>query len=187
MSDDFGRLLTGLARNAIAVELGIAPPCVIDRDDPRLDGPGASFVTLTIGGELRGCIGSLEARRPVGVDVEENALAAAFDDPRFDPLGAAEFDLVRVEISLLEPARRMDFDGEADALRRLVPGRDGLILSFGQRRATFLPQVWETLPDPGDFMRHLKLKAGLPADFWDDRIALSRYTVRKWKEEAWPE
>ncbi len=185
MDDEFGRLLTGLARDAIASELGIDPPCPVHRADRRLAEHGASFVTLTMGGKLRGCIGSLAARRPLGVDVEENASAAAFEDPRFDPLDKEEFALVRIEVSVLDPARPMEFEDEADALRRLVPGQDGLILAFGQRRATFLPQVWEQLPDPADFLRHLKLKAGLPADFWNRGISLSRYSVRKWSESSW--
>ncbi len=185
MEDDFGRLLAGLARNAIAAGLDMEAPCALDRGDARLSEPGASFVTLTMDGELRGCIGTLVARRPLGLDVEENAAAAAFEDPRFDPLGRGEFARVRIEISLLDPPRPMEFEGEADALRRLVPGKDGIVLSFGARRATFLPQVWEQLPDPADFMRHLKLKAGLPAEFWSRGIALSRYSVRKWSEGSW--
>ncbi|MDP2791776.1 MAG: AmmeMemoRadiSam system protein A [Rectinemataceae bacterium] len=187
MHEDFGRLLISLARNAIAEVLEIGPPCSADRTDSRLAPKGASFVTLTESGELRGCIGSLEARRPLGDDIRENAVAAAFDDPRFEPLAMSEFDRIRVEVSLLEPAIPMEFTDETDAMRRLVPGVDGLILSFGGRRATFLPQVWETLPAPKDFLGHLKLKAGLPAAFWDNRITLARYTVRKWKETTWPE
>ena len=181
---EFGDLLTGLARNAIARGLGIEPPRTADPDDFRLAAKGASFVTLTKKGALRGCIGSLEARRPLYLDITENAVAAAFDDPRFAPVDSEEFDLIRIEVSLLEPPTVLPFVDEAGAMRSLVPGRDGLILSYGARRATFLPQVWEVLPDPAEFLRHLKMKAGLPADFWSGLISLSRYTVRKFAENT---
>ena len=149
---------------------------------PELTQNGATFVTLTQNGNLRGCIGSLEAYRPLALDVAENAIAAAFRDPRFPPLGPEELDFTRVEVSLLDVPKPMEFSDEADALARLRPGIDGLILAYGHRRATFLPQVWESLPDRQQFMAHLKMKAGLPADFWDDGITLSRYGVQKWKE-----
>ena len=109
-------------------------------------------------------------------------MAAAFRDPRFPLLTSDELDRTRVEVSLLEPAQPFVFADEDDALARLRPGRDGLILTHGLRRATFLPQVWETLPNARQFLAQLKLKAGLPADFWDKKITLSRYGVQKWKE-----
>ena len=177
---ELGNILLTLARNAIASRLG--QPTQPVGDSPELHAPGATFVTLTQHGQLRGCIGSLEAWRPLGQDVRENALAAAFRDPRFPPLDHEELAFTRVEVSLLDVPKPMEFAGEADALARLRPGIDGLILSYGHRRATFLPQVWESLPDRQQFMAHLKMKAGLPADFWDDGITLSRYGVQKWKE-----
>lgn len=177
---ELGKTLLILARNAIADKLGIAHTA--DPQDARLDNPGASFVTLTEDGRLRGCIGSLEAWRKLGDDVRANACAAAFRDPRFLPLGREEFDKIRVEVSLLTPARPMTFVSENDALRQLRPDIDGLILEYGNHRATFLPQVWESLPDPSQFMAELKYKAGLPADFWHDELRLSRYEVQKWKE-----
>jgi len=175
-----GDALLGVARNAIGGQFRQAPLPVPSL--PELAKPGASFVTLTQDGKLRGCIGSLEAYRPLATDVAENAVASAFRDPRFAPLNVEEWPRTRVEVSLLTPAEAIDFCDEADALACLRPGIDGLILTHGQRRATFLPQVWETLPDPRHFMAQLKLKAGLPVDFWDRQISLARYGVEKWKE-----
>ncbi len=178
---DFGRTLLALARNAIAAEFGGAastpPPA-----DENLQHPGAVFVTLTQDGHLRGCIGSLEAWRPLAVDVRANALAAAFRDPRFAPLGADELARTRVEVSLLSPAEPLHFRDEADALAQLVPEIDGVIFEDAGRRATFLPQVWEQLPSRRVFMSHLKQKAGLPADWWSPTVRLWRYRVDKWKE-----
>jgi AmmeMemoRadiSam system protein A len=142
---------------------------------------GASFVTLMAGGHLRGCIGSLEAYRPLHDDVPANALAAAFHDPRFAPLGSDELDAIRIEVSVLSTPVPMAFASEADALRKLRPGIDGVILEARDRRATFLPQVWADLPDPAIFIRHLKRKAGLWAEYWQD-IRLWRYTVTAFRE-----
>lgn len=179
-TEEQGHLLTSLARAAIAREFA-APSHPTPHPD-WLDRPGAVFVTLTEAGRLRGCIGSLEARRPLGEDVAENARAAAFRDPRFPPLSPEELDAVRVEISVLTPATPMSFDDEADALAQLRPGTDGVILEYGWHRSTFLPQVWEQLPEPRTFMSHLKQKAGLSGDFWDQELRLSRYGVEKFKE-----
>ena len=179
-TDALGNALLVSARNAIAAHFGLPPDPVTP--PPELAEPGASFVTLTQNGRLRGCIGSLEAQRPLATDVAENAFAAAFRDPRFPPLSQEELARTRVEVSLLTPAKPFPVSGEEDALARLQPGIDGLILSFGRQRATFLPQVWESLPDPRQFMRELKLKAGLAADFWDPAVTLARYGARKWQE-----
>lgn len=175
-----GRLLTGLARAAIAKRFGNPEPILPHPD--WLDRPGAVFVTLTQNGELRGCIGSLEAHRSLGEDLEENARAAAFRDPRFAPLAAEELARTRVEVSILSAPEPLRFTSEADALAQLRPGVDGVILEYGGHRATFLPQVWEQLPDKRVFMAHLKQKAGLLADFWADGVRLYRYTVEKFKE-----
>jgi AmmeMemoRadiSam system protein A len=179
-----GKLLVALARDAIAQVLGERPPAPKLQRPGWLEAPGAVFVTLTRHGLLRGCIGSLEAHRPLWQDVEANARAAAFDDPRFAPMTSAEWPATRVEVSILSPARPMDFSDEADALAQLRPGIDGVILEHGWHRATFLPQVWEQLPDPREFMAHLKSKAGLAPNFWADGIRLSRYSVEKFKEAA---
>lgn len=197
-----GRRLLRIARTAIAERLGrpAPPPADLDPSRPsaeaameatveaavesRLQAAGASFVTLTVADDLRGCIGTLEAWRPLADDVAANAQAAAFSDYRFSPVTARELPSLRVEVSVLGTAEPLAAASEAEAIARLVPGRDGLILATDGRRATFLPQVWETLPDPRDFLAHLKRKAGLPADRWPASLALWRYTVRKWKETS---
>lgn len=180
-SPEQGRLLIALARNAIADEFG--ETCMDLPHPDWLDEPGAVFVTLTQNGELRGCIGSLEAHRALIDDLHANARAAAFQDPRFPALSRQEFAATRVEVSILSPAEPMRFSAEADALAQLRPGIDGVILEYGRHRATFLPQVWEQLPEPRQFMANLKRKAGLETDFWADNIELSRYQVEKFKEE----
>jgi hypothetical protein len=177
--DELGRVLIGIARQAIAAELGLANG---ERDSPALRRLGATFVTLFHCGELRGCIGSLRATRDVALDVRENALAAAFRDPRFPPLSCREFEATHVEVSLLSPPLNLRFDTE-DALRqRIRPGIDGVSIELDDRRATFLPQVWEALPDPRDFIAALKHKAGLPIDFWSPALNVGLYQVTKWKE-----
>jgi len=178
--DPLGLALLTIARNAVDKHFDMEVRTVTPH--PELSRLGATFVTLTQNGQLRGCIGSLEAYRSLATDVAENAVAAAFRDPRFSPLTREELPRTRFEVSLLEASEPMQFVDEADAIARLCPGIDGLILTYGSRRATFLPQVWETLPDPRRFMEQLKLKAGLPVDFWDDEITLARYGVQKWKE-----
>jgi AmmeMemoRadiSam system protein A len=180
MSIELGNALLRLARGAIAGRFGL--PEGENPDNPDLDRLGATFVTLTQAGQLRGCMGTLEAYRPLRRDVQENALAAAFRDPRFYPLGQDELPRTRVEVSLLTVPEPFDFRDEADALAKLRPGIDGLILMHGDHRATFLPQVWDSLPDPRRFMAELKRKAGLPGDFWNEKVALARYGVTKWKE-----
>nr|NLI50333.1 AmmeMemoRadiSam system protein A [Propionibacterium sp.] len=178
---DAGAVLVPLARFAIEDRLGLTR----GRAAPTaswLGEPGATFVTLTKHGELRGCIGSLEAWRGVGEDVASNARAAAFRDPRFPPVRADEVADLRVEVSLLSPATPLTFVDEADAVAQLRPGVDGVILSAAGRRGTFLPQVWEQLPEPGLFLAHLKRKAGLPASYWGPDVRLERYTVTKWTE-----
>jgi AmmeMemoRadiSam system protein A len=180
-----GRLLITMARDAIARALGEPPSAPGSPPSPQpawLAEPGAVFVTLTKHGQLRGCIGSLEAQRPLAEDVRANARAAAFDDPRFPPLDEGELADTRVEVSILSHPEPMRFTGEADALSQLRPGIDGVILEYGWHRATFLPQVWEQLPEPRHFLGQLKLKAGLSPEFWAEGVRLSRYTVEKFKE-----
>ena len=177
---ELGATLLQLARNAIAARFGEA--VVATADLPELHAPGATFVTLTEKGELRGCIGSLEAFRPLLDDVRDNACNAAFRDPRFAPLKARELPLTRVEVSLLTVAQPFPVSDEADALARLRPGIDGVIFSARGRRSTFLPQVWEQLPRPAEFLAHLRLKAGLAATYWGPDVRLETYQVRKWQE-----
>ncbi|MDO9385493.1 MAG: AmmeMemoRadiSam system protein A [Thiobacillus sp.] len=177
-----GSTLLKLARSEIASKLGhdVSSPAQVG----WLAEPGASFVTLTRQGDLRGCIGTLEAHRPLGLDVRENAVAAAFRDPRFMPLTRVEFDEIRVEVSVLSPSEVLVVVNEEHALATLRPNVDGVVFEYRHHRSTFLPQVWEQLPDPAEFMAHLKRKAGLPMDFWAEEVRLSRYTVRKWKESS---
>jgi len=174
-------MLLLLARGAIAEHFGQTPRERLHA--AWLTQPGATFVTLTLHGKLRGCIGSLEARLPLIEDVRHNAVAAAFQDPRFTPLSDTEFSDVSIEISLLSKPDAILFTNEADAISQLVPGRDGVILESGNHRATFLPQVWLQLTKPQAFLAHLKNKAGLPENHWTDEIKLSRYNVTKWSEE----
>lgn len=180
--DEKGEILLKLARAEIGQHLGHALPVPPSAD--WLQQPGASFVTLTKMGDLRGCIGSLEPHRPLGEDVRANALAAAFRDPRFMPLAREEFNDIRVEVSLLSASESLTVGSEDEALSVLRPGVDGLIFEYAQHRSTFLPQVWEQLPEPLEFLAHLKRKAGLPQDFWAADVRLSRYTVSKWKEQG---
>ena len=142
----------------------------------------ASFVTLQLHGKLRGCIGHLEAVQPLVVDVAENAFAAAFRDPRFSPLTAQEWPAVDLHLSLLSTPEAMRFEDEADLLRQIQPGVDGLILQDGPNRGTFLPSVWESLPQAADFLSHLKLKAGLPANHWSGRVEVYRYFTESFGE-----
>lgn len=175
-----GQELLALARAAIARRFGSDTPEPAITDTLRQ--PGAVFVTLTQQGRLRGCIGSLEAWRPLADDVCKNAVAAAFRDPRFPPLAQEELVNTRVEVSLLGTPEAMRFSGEADALAQMRPNIDGIIFECNGRRSTFLPQVWEQLPEPPQFMAHLKQKAGFSPDFWSPDVKLWRYGVDKWKE-----
>jgi AmmeMemoRadiSam system protein A len=177
---ELGAVLVSLARDAIGAQYGL--PSGEPRRHTELDRPGATFVTLKLDGELRGCIGSLEARRALSADVRANAVAAAFHDPRFRPLTALEFEATLVEVSLLSSAEPVTVADEADLLLQLRPGVDGLVLEYGHRRSTFLPQVWESLPEPRNFLGALKKKAGLDADFWSAELRIKRYSVAKWKQ-----
>lgn len=155
--------LIGLARASIHHGLAQrrALPVWPGEYAPPLRDQGASFVTLHLGGELRGCVGSIEPRVSLVEDVARNAYLSAFEDSRFDPLQQSEFAGLEIEISVLGPRRPLDFRSEAELLERLAPMRDGLILEHDGRRGVFLPQVWEDLPEPADFLAHLKAKAGM--------------------------
>lgn len=181
MPMDAGDTLLPIARAAIATALG--QPGAAHEHAAWLQDPAASFVTLTSERQLRGCIGSLEARRSLIEDVKANALAAAFHDPRFLPLTVTELVSTRLEVSVLSPMQAMTFQAETHALAQLRPGVDGVVFQYGRYRSTFLPQVWEQLPDVHQFMAHLKQKAGLPPDFWHASVQLQRYSVRKWQEK----
>ena len=131
---------------------------------------------------LRGCIGTIEPYRPLVDDVRGNARAAAFRDPRFSPLTAGEYRRLHVEVSVLSPREPLPYRDRADLVSRLRPRVDGLVLEYGGRRGTYLPQVWDQIPSPEDFLASLVTKAHLPAGFWSDDIALSRYTVTEYAE-----
>ncbi|MDJ0741446.1 MAG: AmmeMemoRadiSam system protein A [Gammaproteobacteria bacterium] len=171
--------LLDVARRSIDSGLATGRPLVVTPSEYHRDlkAVRASFVTLQIRGELRGCIGHLEAVQPLVVDVAENAFAAAFRDPRFAPLGEAEWPNVAIHISVLTPPQRIAVSDEADLLAQLRPGEDGLIVQDGPNRGTFLPSVWDSLPDPRDFLMHLKSKAGLAANHWSDNMEVYRYTT----------
>lgn len=175
-----GSILLAIARAAISRALHI--PGIADESAPWLTDYGACFVTLTQDKQLRGCIGSLIPYQSLLADLKSNAVSAALHDPRFTPLTAEELSSTRIEISLLSPIEKMEFRDEADALSQLRPSIDGVIFEYGRYRSTFLPQVWEQLPQPARFLSHLKRKAGLPEDFWDEGVQLSRYSVSKFKE-----
>jgi MEMO1 family protein len=178
--DEAGETLVALARNAI--EKRFSRGRELKPQAPWLAQCGATFVTLTKDGGLRGCIGSLQAERPLASDVVENALGAAFRDPRFPALTSDEWPRCRVEVSLLSAPKRIEFADEKDLFAQLEPGVDGVIVECDGRRATFLPQVWETLPDKRAFMGELAKKAGLPADARLARCKVSRYRVEKVRE-----
>lgn len=153
-----------------------APPSVAPDDYVNsLRKKAASFVTLKRAGSLRGCIGTLEATRPLVEDVNENAFAAAFRDPRFPPLSETELTDLHISISILSAPEAMAFRSEQDLLDQLRVGIDGLILQEGYRRGTFLPAVWESLSEPRSFLRQLKLKAGLHPDHWSTTLCVFRY------------
>ena len=137
----------------------------------------ATFVTLNINNDLRGCIGTLEAYQPLVKDIAHNAHAAAFQDPRFSPLQQSEYANLDIHISILSPPEPMTYTSEEDLLQQIRPGIDGLILEDGRQRGTFLPSVWESLKTPEEFLNHLKLKAGLPVNYWSYSIEMSRYTT----------
>lgn len=178
------RHLLTLARQSIrhGLETGRAPSLDTSAEPPELLVRRAAFVTLELDGQLRGCIGHLEATQPLALDVSDNAFAAAFQDPRFPPVSARELDPLSIKISVLTPAMELSFADEATLLAGIEPGIDGLILADAGRRGTFLPSVWEQLPEPRDFLRRLKEKAGLPADHWSRNLRVWRYRTESFGE-----
>lgn len=171
--------LLKLAKDSIAhgLQHGRPMPVASEGCSQELQTFAASFVTLHLEDELRGCMGTLEAIRPLAVDIAANAYAAAFHDPRFRPVSQAEFERLDIHISLLSAPESMSFVSETDLIAQLRPGIDGLIIEEGHRRGTFLPAVWESLPEPAHFLWQLKRKAGLPADYWSGTLRVARYTT----------
>jgi AmmeMemoRadiSam system protein B/AmmeMemoRadiSam system protein A len=178
--DDAGRTLLTIARGSI--EKNLLGKSDVTATASWLAQAGATFVTLTKDGNLRGCIGSLAPARALGEDVAENALGAAFRDPRFPAMTAAEWPQCKVEVSLLSTPKPLRFADEADLIVQIEAGEDGLIIEADGKRGTFLPQVWQDLPEKRTFLAHLLKKAGLPADARLTRCKVSRYRVAKWKE-----
>lgn len=178
-------VLLDVARRSIENGLQQGSALLVDPADyaPALRSLRATFVTLAHAGKLRGCIGALEATKPLVADVADHAFAAAFEDPRFAPLSKSEWPQVSLHIAVLSPPEPMSMSSEEDLLEQLRPGVDGLILCLGERRATFLPSVWETLPDPYIFVAQLKQKAGLPLDFWSEDLRAERYTTESFGDE----
>lgn len=182
---DLRRALLQLAESSIryGLENGRPLPVQVEEYPPELQVQRASFVTLHRNGMLRGCIGHLQAVAPLVRDVADNAYSAAFRDPRFPPLTPPELESLEIHISILTPARPLEFSSEADLVARLRPGVDGLILEDGRHRGTFLPSVWESLPEPREFLRHLKHKAGLSPDYWSDTVRILRYETESFSEK----
>lgn len=176
--------LLDVARRSIETGLRTGRPYVVTPSEYHRDlkAVRASFVTLQIDGQLRGCIGHLEAVQPLVVDVAENAFAAAFRDPRFTPLREDEWPNVKIHLSILTPPEPMSFSDEGDLIAQIRPYEDGLIIQDGPNRGTFLPSVWESLPDPRDFLAHLKSKAGLAANHWSDQTEVYRYHTESFGE-----
>lgn len=187
LSEAEGHYLVALAR--FTIEDALDQPTSAPQLQPsavHLSEDGAAFVTLnTRKGALRGCIGSLIAHRPLVEDVRANALAAAFEDPRFPPLDAVELPDLIVEVSVLTQPEPMPYSGAEQLVKLLRPNVDGVIIEHGRHRATFLPQVWEQLPLPEEFLGHLCYKAGLPANAWrQGDLRVSIYQVQKFEEGA---
>jgi AmmeMemoRadiSam system protein A len=171
--------LRRLALDSIAWGLrhGCPPTVDLSEQPPEWCEPGACFVTLRIDGNLRGCTGSLQATRPLAEDVVHNAYRTAFGDPRFPPVSVEELPRLEVKVAVLSTPEPFPVESEADLLARLRPGVDGLVLLDGPHRATFLPAVWESLPDPADFVGALRQKAGLPPGYWSPTLRFERYTT----------
>lgn len=176
--------LLRLARGSIEYGFVHEAPLPVDCNElPRvLAEPAATFTTLRFEGQLRGCCGTLQASRPLAADVTHSAFRAAFRDPRFDPVGRRELQAIRLEVSVLSPMESLPVSDEADLLERLTPGVDGLVIIADGRRATFLPKVWEMLPEPRQFVAALKVKCGVAENYWSERLEFQRYRTTSYAE-----
>lgn len=174
-----GTELLRLARGSIKHGLAHGEPLPVDRDEIQqaLADPAATFTTLHLADELRGCSGSLEAKRPLAIDVTHSAFQAAFLDPRFDPVSEADVGAIRLEVAVLSSLESIAVADEAELLDRLMPGVDGLVIVVDGRHATFLPKVWDMLPEPRQFLTALKVKCGLKEDYWSERLEFRRYST----------
>jgi AmmeMemoRadiSam system protein A len=179
------KILLQIARAALVSAARGDPTPVIDPSNlpASLLELGASFVTLTVNGNLRGCIGALEAYQPLAMDVQEHAIAAGMNDYRFAPVQPLELASVKIEISRLTQPERLEYVGADDLVQKLKPGIDGVILQDGWKKATFLPQVWEKLPDPSEFLEHLCLKMNASPQLWRHKhIDVFIYQVEEFHE-----
>jgi AmmeMemoRadiSam system protein A len=177
LDDDDKKILRQLAQDSIHYGLQHHKPLPLNLGDynQHLARPGASFVTLNLNHQLRGCIGALEAYQPLVKDVVDHAFAAAFNDPRFPPVTTDEAAHLELHISVLSKPTPIEFSDEDDLLTKIEPGVDGLILEDNFHKGTFLPSVWEQLTTPREFLDHLKLKAGLKPHDWNEDIRVYRY------------
>ena len=177
--------LLRLARQALEDGVNGRPLAHLDLEQlsPRLRQPGAAFVTLTIRGELRGCVGALEASQPLAEDVREHAIAAALEDYRFSPVQPSELRTIALEVSCLTQPQPLEYDRPEELLARLRPGVDGVVLRDGLRRATFLPKVWEKVPDAEIFLSMLCRKMGAASDLWRlKKLTVLTYQVEEFHE-----
>jgi len=190
-TENHGNMLVKLARHSIAQKLGLTKPVPVpdlsDIPDALLNEKRGVFVTLHKKGRLRGCIGNIEPEKSVQEGVRENAVHAAFDDTRFASLTEAEFREIDIEVSLLTPPEKMRFSHTQEILDQLTPFADGVIVEKDRKRATFLPQVWEQLPDPESFLRQLCMKAGCDPDAWQtEDLDIYTYQVQSFAEKPNP-
>lgn len=180
-----GDILLKIARQALEESVHGKPLPKLDLDSlpSSLSSDGASFVTLTIAGQLRGCIGTLQAHQPLAADVQEHAMAAALQDFRFPQVRPVELPSIEIEVSILTPAKPLAYDGPSDLVQKLKPGEDGVVMADGYRKATFLPQVWDSLPTAEEFLSHLCMKMGAPANLWKKKnLDISIYHVQEFHE-----
>ncbi len=182
LPQDAIRALLDVAESSIRNGIKHEQPMTVNPDQAseRLQRPGASFVSLHRNGQLRGCIGSVVAARPLVQDAAINAFNAAFRDPRFPPLAPEELLGLEIEVSVLSPASTITHEDEGDLLAQLRPNVDGLILEVGPYRGVFLPVVWKQLPDTRIFLQQLKMKAGLPPDYWSPQVQVHRFTTESY-------
>ena len=186
LTDEEKQILLQLARESMeyAVKGRKLPPLETSSLSARLRENGASFVTLTINDELRGCIGALEAYQPLAEDVRQHAIAAALEDPRFRPVAESELNRIKLEVSRLTAPRLLEYSSGEELLVKLNPHVDGVILKDGRRRATFLPQVWEKIPNPVEFLNHLCEKMGARPNLWrDTKLQVFVYQVEEFHEK----
>jgi len=186
LTEEEGKHLVEMARKTI--EKALFNPKNKNEPDPvkfpKFQERRGTFVTITMNGALRGCIGHIIPQESLVESIRVNAMNAAFSDPRFRPLSQSEFEKIKIEVSILTEPTPLAYTDANDLLGKLKPGTDGLIIRKGYHQATFLPQVWEQLPNKKEFLTHLCLKAGLAGDAWvSEALEVHRYQVQAFEEE----